>query len=89
MTARDERSAGGTVIRALKMLWARWKAIAHVIGNFQARVVLSVFYFVVFGPFGVAVRLFGDPLDIRGSTGPRWLERAVPGDVVEAATRQS
>src|SRR2546427_7184266 len=45
--------------------WARWKAIAHVIGNFQGRVRLSVFYFIVVPRFALVVKLFKDPLGLR------------------------
>jgi hypothetical protein len=61
----------------LAALWARWVVIAHAIGNFQARVLLSVFYFVLIPPFAVIVRLFKDPLELRPR--PRQaLWRAVP-----------
>ena len=41
--------------------WTRWIKVATVIGDFQARVVLSLFYFLIVLPFGLAVRLFADP----------------------------
>ncbi len=59
----------------LKRLWEAWKRIAHAIGNFQARVLLTLLYAVLVLPFGLAVRLFADPLRIRRH--PRsWLGRA-------------
>jgi hypothetical protein len=42
-----------------------WQARAHDIGNFQSRLLLTVFYFTVMAPFAVAVRLFSDPLQRR------------------------
>ena len=45
--------------------WLAWKRIAHSIGNFQARLLLTIFYFTVMLPFGLAVRLFSDPLRIK------------------------
>jgi hypothetical protein len=57
----------------LKRLWQRWKRIAHKIGNFQARVLLTVFYGLIVLPFGLATRWFSDPLRIRKRpTG--WIE---------------
>lgn len=57
----------------LKRAWQTWKRIAHAIGNFQARVLLTVFYAVLVFPFGIVVRLFSDPLRIK--TRPtRWLD---------------
>jgi hypothetical protein len=49
----------------IKRGWAAWKKIAHKIGNFQARVLLTVFYGVLVLPFGLAARLFSDPLRIK------------------------
>jgi len=52
-------------MQTLKRAWQAWKRIAHKIGNFQARVLLTVFYAVLVLPFGIATRLFSDPLRIR------------------------
>jgi hypothetical protein len=49
----------------LKRAWQAWKRIAHAIGNFQARVLLTLFYAVLVFPFGVVIRLFSDPLRIK------------------------
>jgi hypothetical protein len=57
----------------LKRAWQSWKRIAHKIGNFQARVFLSVFYGLIVLPFGLAARLFCDPLHIKKRP-TQWLE---------------
>jgi len=49
----------------LKKAWAGWKPIAHKIGDFQARVLLTVIYAVLILPFGLVIRLFSDPLNIK------------------------
>jgi len=36
-----------------KPFWERWMALAHVIGNFQSRLLLSIFYFLVLSPCGL------------------------------------
>jgi hypothetical protein len=68
-----------TVLRLLfsyiGRLWAGWKAIAHKIGNFQSRVLLNVFYFLILSPFALGVRLFADPLRIRRQTHSHWLHK--------------
>jgi len=57
----------------LKRAWQAWKKIAHKIGNFQAGVLLTIFYGVLVLPFGLATRLFSDPLRIK--TRPTsWLD---------------
>jgi hypothetical protein len=54
-----------TLFEDLKALWSAWKRLAHKIGNFQARVLLTVLYATVVLPFGVIVRLFSDPLHMK------------------------
>ena len=49
----------------LKRLWNSWKQLAKKIGNFQARVLLTLIYGIVVLPMGLAVRLFADPLQIK------------------------
>lgn len=56
----------------LRRAWMRWKAFGQIIGNIQARLFLSVFYFVVLGPFALAVRWWGDPLAIRAGSPRGW-----------------
>jgi hypothetical protein len=56
----------------LKRFWQRWKQIAHAVGTFQARVLLTVFYAVLVFPFGIFARLFSDSLRIK-SRPTRWL----------------
>jgi len=59
----------------LKRFWEAWKRLAHRIGDFQARVILTVLYAVLVLPFGLVVRLFGDPLRIRRRPA-EWLDRS-------------
>ena len=76
-------------MHVLKMLWERWKVIAHKIGDFQARVLLSVFYFAIVGPFALGVKAFSDPLRLRSGGGPTWVPRPAPdADTLTCAVRQ-
>ena len=84
-----ERGAASAVLRPAARAWARWKAIAHVIGNFQARVLLSLFYFLVVPPFALIVKVWKDPLRLRlhrGTSG--WIERPAAETSSEAGRRQ-
>ena len=72
----------------LKKLWEGWKAFGRFLGNFVARVVLSIFYFTVFLPFGLGVTLFGDPLAIKTSSGSFWRPRKTNDQTFEDLTRQ-
>jgi hypothetical protein len=65
--------------------WRRWERIAHVIGNFQARVLLAVFYFVAVPPFAMIVKLFKDPLHYRVPRGTFWLDRPLPETASDGA----
>ena len=60
----------------LRRAWARWLVIAHIIGNVQARVLLTVFYFVIVPPFALIVKLAKDPLGLRPPrSGTFWSPR--------------
>jgi hypothetical protein len=50
---------------ALRRLWAGWKRVGRKIGDFQARVLLTLFYFVILAPFALGVRLLADPLGLK------------------------
>ncbi len=49
----------------LRRIWTAWLRIGRAINNVVARVVLTVFYFTVFVPFGIGGRLLSDPLDLK------------------------
>ncbi len=59
--------------QVLKRVWQAWTRLAHKIGNFQARVLLTVLYAVLVLPFGIIVRLFADPLRIKKRP-TRWID---------------
>ena len=71
----------------LKRAWQAWRRIAQKIGNFQARVVLTIFYAVVVFPFGMAARLFSDPLRIK-SVPRNWLDHPNEPNDMKWAKRQ-
>jgi len=73
--------------KALKRLWEGWKKIAHIIGNFQARVLLTIFYAVLVLPFGVAARLFSDPLRIKKRP-TEWLDHPNEATDMQWARKQ-
>jgi hypothetical protein len=70
-------------------LWEGWKRIAKKIGDFQARLLLTVFYLFIIGPFALLIRLWGDPLAIKPRSRHGWLPHtARQGDPMERATQQ-
>lgn len=73
----------------LGQVWRRWKAIAQVIGDFQARILLTLFYFILLTPGGIVVRAVSDPLRLkppRGST--MWTPHLSEPPSVDGARRQ-
>ena len=77
-----------SITSAASRAWERWKVVAHVIGTFQARVLLSVFYFVVVPPFALIVKM-KDPLGLRRRDRARgWIERPAADTSFESARRQ-
>jgi hypothetical protein len=66
----------------------RWVIIAHRIGDVQARLLLSAFYFVIVAPFALGLRLFSDPLRLASTHGPRWLPRPKAADDPVARSRR-
>jgi hypothetical protein len=76
-------------MNTLKAIWKTWKRIAHTIADFQARVLLSVFYFVILGPFAVGAKRFSDPLRLGRGAAAGWLPRPdVVSDPLTRARRQ-
>ena len=72
-----------------KALWVRWKRIAHAIGTFQARVLLTVLYVVLLPPFTLIGRFAAsDPLQLRPRGTPHWLPRRPPAPGLEDGRRQ-
>ncbi len=70
----------------LKQLWKRWRAFGQVMGDFVARIFMTVFYFTVAIPFGIGVRVFKDPLHLK-SPRTTWLKREPKPDTIEDARR--
>ncbi len=77
-----------TIPTLLKMAWIRWKRIAHIIGTFQARLILAVLYVVLLPMFALIARLTSDPMQRRSTSTPRWLDRPVGAPRLEDGRRQ-
>ena len=56
----------------LRTLWRGWLVVARTIGYFQSQLILALVYFVVVTPFALAVRIFKDPLNLRGVASWHW-----------------
>jgi hypothetical protein len=80
-------SWSGRKMEALRKGWQTWKRIGQFIGDQIGRLVLTVFYFTLFMPFALGVRLLGDPLAIRPLSRAKWLERTTHDLTLEDSRR--
>jgi hypothetical protein len=85
------RSQRTTVIdmSVLKKIWETWKKLGTAIGDFIARVVLSILYFTIVLPFGLITRLGRDPLELKPDDSLRWHERSTRDQTLEDGRRLS
>jgi len=74
-------------VNVWKHVWQGWKKSAHKVGNFQARLLLTIFYCVVVLPFGLATRFCADPLRIK-TLPTHWLEHPDEASELRWAKRQ-
>jgi len=74
----------------LRRIWDGWKKIARKIGDFNARVILTIFYLILLMPFAVMVKSFTDPLEIKKNAKKGWHTREENPDItpMERAARQ-
>jgi hypothetical protein len=71
----------------LKQLWQRWTKIAKKIGDFQARLILTLFYFIFIIPTGLIARRFADPLALKNNAA-NWENRTSAPARLDDARRQ-
>ena len=70
----------------LRETWKKWRAFGKVMGDFVARIFMTVFYFTIALPFGIGVRTFKDPLHLK-SKEVAWLKREERQETIKAARR--
>jgi hypothetical protein len=73
----------------LKRFWLKWNLLVLRMGGFQARIFLSIFFFLFIAPFAFMIKIFSDPLRIKDrSFQARWIERAESKLNLESFRRQ-
>jgi hypothetical protein len=88
MPARKVQPPSGSG-NLLQRVWERWKNFTTEMGNYQGRMLLAFFYFVVVTPFGALVRLLGDPLRTKRSASTSfWIDRSTAKTDLDEARRQ-
>lgn len=66
----------------LYAIWERWKIIAHAIGVFQSKVLLTIFYFIFLLPFGLIFSLKKNKSD------HGWIEKKIHQNTVDDLKQQ-
>lgn len=85
MAAQKKKEAPAAVYR----LWEWWKQVGRKFGDIQARILLTLFYFIVLSPFAIVVRSVSDPLGIKPGSPRGWRPKAEQGgDPLGRAKRQ-
>lgn len=62
----------------MKKLYNNWKKLAEKIGSFQATIIFSILYFIIFFPVGIFVRIFADYLSLKVRS--NWKEIEIKAD---------
>ncbi len=65
----------------------RWKKFGHALGNFQARILLTLIYYVLILPFGLVVRAFSDSMHMKKRP-EKWFDHPPTPNTLEEARRQ-
>jgi hypothetical protein len=76
------------MVRAVRQAWRMWKRIGRKIGDVQARLLLTGLYFVILGPFAIAMRWTSDPLTMKVGSAHGWQLRTERGMPAERARQQ-
>jgi hypothetical protein len=75
---------------ATHKIWAGWKKFALAFAGIQAEIILFLFYFLIFTPYGFLLKVFRfDPLKLRLKNGTSWRDVKIGRYDKEKARRQS
>lgn len=70
-------------------IWQSWGNISGRMGNFQSRIILSLFFFILVLPFALIAKLLSDPLRIRyQESQSHWLTKLGTETSLERFRRQ-
>jgi hypothetical protein len=76
-------------MQVFNKIWQSWKRLGQFIGDLIARIVLTFFYFTIFAPFGIGVRILADPLDIKRTQKFSWIPRTTSDRKLSDSRRMS
>ena len=60
-------------MKGMRRVWEKWKVFARLIADFNSRVILTLFYFLVVGLFSLVVGRWQNYLRRRPPSDTNWL----------------
>jgi hypothetical protein len=63
------------VIKLLAKISRKWLQLAHIFGNIQITIALTLVYWLLLAPMAVVLKLVSDPLVLRRPRRPEWGQR--------------
>ena len=73
-----------------KAIWNGWKKFGRALARINSEIILFLFYFIIFVPFGFMAKIFGhDPLNLKTKKKSNWRDIKIGAFSRENATRQS
>ena len=73
----------------LQRLWRAWQDYFSVVGSFQSRIFLSLFFFIVVTPFALPAKAFSEPLRLKHRRHQsHWLPRTASKVDLEQSGKQ-
>ena len=78
-----------TTLNIFQQLWERWKLFAEKLGNFQSRLIMGFFYFIIVTPFALIMKFGSDPLTLKQvSNHTEWTAFENTSPTLEDSQRQ-
>lgn len=62
-------------MKQVKKIWQGWKWLAEKLGNLQALIILSLFYYILLAPFALVFKLLADPLQLSPRKRSMWFSK--------------
>jgi len=76
--------------RFFARMWSGWKKFAFAFARIQLEIILFLFYYLIFTPFGLILKLLRhDPLHVRLKDGSTWEKTDIGKFNSERARHQS
>ena len=76
------------MLRILAKGWRGWLKFAHILGNIQISIFLTLVYWILFPLWAIPYRLFSDRLALRNPDRARWMSRVPDPDRMESMRKQ-